>query len=334
MKEDAENMSRDLQKNAIERAKDLLGIKEDIESPELYKKLREYRNNIHPDRFQEEEQKKLAEEKFKEAQTLITEVFTYIQQEELSATPTDLINYKPFYDNVYFQENLDQSKQRIESLEHEVKSLREQNKILTEKLEEKVSRELLDEIKEIENHYKVSYENIKPIGAIILLTSLIAIMSKIEEVSNIIRKYSPFSDHTLNIGIFVVFSFLLLFLFKQLAESRLFSFVVNKYCSSRYTSNFMKYLSDRYDCEADDVKTFNEKDAYDFIAGNNSFLKRSLSFLGVRLLHSDTLDNIKKCFINNLLHKKLIEVAEAKNLDRQFKILRPSTRRRYPWNDD
>jgi hypothetical protein len=101
MKEGVENMSQDLQKNPIERAKDLLGIRDEIKSPELYKKLREYRNNIHPDRFQEDEQKKQAEEKFNEIQTLLAEVFAYIQREELGATPSDLIHYKPLYDNVY-----------------------------------------------------------------------------------------------------------------------------------------------------------------------------------------------------------------------------------------
>ena len=334
MKEENDNMSQELQKNPVERAKDLLNIKGEIKSHDIYKKLREYRNNIHPDRFQDEKQKSQAEEKFKEIQTLISELAAHVQQEELTATPSDLTVYKPFYDNVYFQQRLDQSQERIEQLELQLKFLREKNQSLSKELEAKVDKTLLQEMKEIEGNYKISYKNLKPIGAIFLLTSLVAIMSKIEEVSIFIGKYAPVSQHTIDVSLFIIFSFLLFLVVKQVVEYKLFSFSVSRHCSSKSTADFMEFLADRYNSEVEDIKTFSEKDAFDYIAGKSSRWKRGLAYLGVRLFHSDTCDNIKKYFINNLLHKKLIEVAEAKNLDRLFKILRPASRRRYSFEDD
>ena len=50
--------SKELIKNPIEKAKDILGAKGDIKSYEIYSKLRDYRNNLHHmNRFPDEKQK-------------------------------------------------------------------------------------------------------------------------------------------------------------------------------------------------------------------------------------------------------------------------------------
>lgn len=334
-------MSHELEKSTIERTKDTLSITGDIKSYDLYEKLREYRNNIHPDRFTDEKQKKHAEEKFKGIQSLLTELATHIQQENLSASSSELIVFKPLYDNVYYQQKIDQTELKVSALELELSEtkkllgeVKEENKQLSAKLEAKADEALIAEMKETEAIYRVSYRKLKPVGIILLLTGAIAVMSKIEEVSVFIRKYAPIAQGKIDIVLFVFFVLTCLLVVKQAIEYKVFGFFVNKHCSTRSVSKFMKFLCQRYEKSPEDIKAFTENDVFDYIAGAPSAWKRFLALFGVRLFHADTCDNLKKCFINNLLHKKLVRVAEAKDLDRLFNIVRPYSRRSFSIDDD
>ncbi|MEN6488192.1 MAG: hypothetical protein ABFD66_04805 [Smithella sp.] len=335
-------MSQELQKSTVERAKDALSITGDIKSYELYEKLREYRNNIHPDRFMDEKQKEHAEEKFKEIQSLLAELEVHFQQEKLSLSSSELVIFKPLYDNVYYQQKIDQSESKMSTLELELSETKkllgeakELNKQLSAKMEAKADDALIAEMKEIEGIYRVSYQKLRPVGIILLLTGAIAVMSKIEEVSVFIRKYAPIAQGNIDIVLFVFFVITCLLVTKQVIEYKVFGFFVNKHCSARSVSEFKKFLCQRYEKNPEDIKTFTENDVFDYIAGAPSAWKRFLAYFGIRLFHTDTCDNLKKCFINNLLHKKLVQVAEAKDLDRLFNIVRPySSRRRFSIDDD
>lgn len=326
-------MSQELQKSAVERAKDALSITGDVKSYELYEKLRDYRNNIHPDRFTDEKQKKHAEEKFKEIQALLAELAAHVQQETLFVTSSELAVCKPLYDNVYYQQKVDQDDERVAALERELKTAQEVNKHLSAQLEAKTDDTLLAEMKEIERIYRISYRKLKPVGIVLLLTGAMAVMSKIEEVSVFIRKYAPIAQGKIDVVLFGLFALTCVLIAKQVIEYKVFGFFVGKHCSARSAAKFMEFLCGRYGKNPDEVKTFTENDVFDYVAGEKSSWRRLLALFGIRLFHVDTCDNLKKCFINNLLHKKLIQVAEARNLDRLFKIVRPASRR-FSFGDD
>ena len=67
-------MSNELQRSLPERAKEFLQVEGERSLFELAELLRQYRNDTHPDRFQDQELKKQAEIRFKDAQALLDEL--------------------------------------------------------------------------------------------------------------------------------------------------------------------------------------------------------------------------------------------------------------------
>ena len=83
----SERMNKQLQVSIVQRVRQFLGVNEECSASELYSNLREYRNQMHPDRFTDDASKEHAETKFKESQKLLPELFRFVQDEALHRTP-------------------------------------------------------------------------------------------------------------------------------------------------------------------------------------------------------------------------------------------------------
>lgn len=90
-------MSTSIQKSILQRARDFLQTADTVSATELYTQLEQYRNEIYPDRFIDDETKKNVEQRFAEAQNLLTELFHFIQAEAGNKNPTEMVRYKPIY---------------------------------------------------------------------------------------------------------------------------------------------------------------------------------------------------------------------------------------------
>jgi hypothetical protein len=187
-------------------------------------------------------------------------------------------------------------------------------------LEEKKNVDLEKEGQELKLLYKPSPQSLASLGILFLLSVAFAAMTKIEEVYNLIKKYSPIREGYINTAIFAIFIFMLVVVIKQYIENRLLVRRTGEVCSPLFCRAFLEYVDSVKEREANRPRTFTESDALAFISGKNAWWKRALSFLGFRMFQVETYDKLKNYFINMLLNKKLINILHAKDLDRVFSI--------------
>ena len=321
-------MTTEIDKSIIQKVKEVLQIEDELSSIQLLKLLKDYRKRIHPDKFIEDEAKKAATEKFKNLGNTIEELNRYIENEKLHRGAKDLALYEPLYDNVTLQSQLDEALEKNGDLEAQVISLKEKNANLVMNLTKKENDALQKENQELKQLYKPSTQKLASLGILFLLSSLFTIMTKIEDVSFVIKKYSPFSETLLNNIIFSVFIFMLLLVVKQFIENKVISLKVSEVCSPKFSKEFWLYLDSVKCWEDDKTKDFSEEDIFSFIYGKSSKVKKILASIGLKLYQVETNDRIKNFFINTLLNKQLIEISLAKHLDRTFTI-KEGTRRYY-----
>ena len=313
-------MNTHIDKSIIQRTKDILQIDEELSSIELLKLTKNYRKRIHPDKFSEEKAAEEAGEKFKEIGSLIDELDRYIQNEKLQRSAQELALYAPLYDNVSLQGQLDDALEKVQTLEEEAADLTKKNAELEESLKIKKDDELEKENIELKNLYKPSGQKMASLGIMFLLSASFAVMTKIEEVSVVLKKYSPVPESMINNVIFSIFIFLLILVIKQLVENHFISKKSNEVCSPKFSKEFIEHLKETNEYEENKAITFSESNAFSFIYGKDNKFKKLLSILGFRLFNIDTSDKLKNYFINSLLNKKLIVITHAKDLDRNFAI--------------
>ena len=313
-------MNDKIDKSIIQEIRDILNLKEECSPSELYTLLVNYRNHLHPDKFIEESAKNTAEEKFKEAGKLLTELFKIIEIEKLNRNSTELTLFKPVYEQVYLLRELEVLKERNHELEDNISSFKYQVDTLNEKLDEQTEKKYIEHTKYLESLYKPSLREWTSITILFLLTIASEAMSKIEEVSLFIKRYSPLNETFINLILFIVFVLLIISTIKLYFESKIVKRKVKEMNSSKYAIDFMDYLKNKYPLEDERTIKFIENDAYNFICGNDTRIKRFFSLIGFKVYQIDTIDLLKNCFIDNLLRKKLIEISNAKLLDRTFSI--------------
>lgn len=313
-------MDKLLNKSVIQKVKDVLQIEDEFSSIELLKLLKEYRARVHPDKFSDEAASNEAEEKFKEISSIIEELNIYVQNEQLHRSASDLALFEPLYENVSLQDKLDESLEKITDLEEKIAHLSKSEKTLKEVVNKKQNDFLKKENTELNNLYKPSRSKIASLGIMFLMSAGFAIMLKVEEVSILLKKYSPVSEDIVNNLIFGIFCFILFIVIKQYFENKYFIMKVSEVCSPKFSMEFSSYLLKNKEYEEDKQKHFSESDVFLFIHGVDDKWKKCLSMLGFSLFTIDTSDKLKNFFINSLLNKKLIANSHAKGLDRVFII--------------
>lgn len=324
-------MKNQLDKSIIQKVKEILQIAEDLSSIELLKLLKDYRKRIHPDKFTEEDARKEANEKFKELGNTIDELNRYIDNEKLHRGAKELALFEPLYDNVSLQSKLDEAEEKIKKLDETVDSLKRINEELNKSLSRKQNEELEEENLTLKALYKPSNQKLASLGILFLLSSVFAVMTKVEEVSVVLKKYSPFPELYLNNAIFGIFILMLVLVIKQYVENKIVSLKVSEVCSPKFSKEFWSYLSSIKDWDEEKTKDFAEEDVFYFIHGKDSKIKKIFGILSFRLFQVETSDRLKNFVINTLLNKKLIEISLAKGLDRTFTI--KEGRRNYIYYD-
>lgn len=314
-------MVTDVDIGIIQKVKEAMGIDEELTAIELLGALKNYRKQSHPDKFAEENNKKIAEEKFKDLGELVVVLENYIEKQKLNLPATELLRQESLYDKVFLERKLDDALDKIKSLEDEIISLESKNNELHQAIERRRDELLENEVKELQELYKPSPNKIRSLGMAFLLTVSLAIMTKIESIYDVLKKYSPIQEHYLNSAIFILFVGMLLMVVKQWAESRLIIRRSEEVCSSLFCQQYLKHLSEKYEWEGRGPKLFTEADTFLFIQGGKSWWKRLLASSGFRVFQIGTYDKLKNLFINTLLNKKLIEIKNARNLDRVFIIV-------------
>lgn len=324
-------MNTEIDKSIIQKVKEVLQIEEELSSIQLLKLLKDYRNKMHPDKFTEKVARKEATEKFKDLGNTINELNRFIENEKLHRSAKDLALFEPLYDNVSLQSQLEEANDKIEELDRQLKDLKEQNSILNESLSKKQNDELEKKNLELKQLYKPSRQSLASLGILFLLSSTFTVMTKFEEVSLLIKKYSPLQENLLNRIIFGVFIFMLLLVVKQYIENKILSQKVSNVCSPSFSKKFWSYLGNIKEWEDNKTKDFSEEDIFSYIYGKKTIIKNILGKIGFKLFQVETIDRLKNFFISSLLNKQLIKISLARNLDRTFTI--KEGRRKYYYFD-
>ncbi len=304
----------------VQKVKDELQVSDDLIPTELYDLLHKYRSSQHPDKFMDEERKKEAEEKFKRLNSLLLELANFIEQEKQQKKPSEIIPYQKDYEIVKTKQQIINYEATISDLqfinrmnEGEIKTLKRQIlKLQGDKADEKTT----DLIK----HYKPSKRSLLSQGVTFLLTLTIGVLTKVEEVANILTKYFPFDPAYLNSIIFAVLVFIPVRFAKMYVEEGQIENTAKRIRTPLFINKFLNYLKNK---GAKD--TFTEMNVYDFLSSElapKTFLTRFLQVNIFVFYNETTIDSLKDIFIYNLLNKQLISISSAEQLDRKFKILK------------
>ena len=301
--------------NIIEKAKELLNISYDIPLSELYNQLWELRNTYHPDKFLSSEAKTKGEKSFKEIGALLNNLHKFIENEKLENDKTKIIPYDEKYEIIKLkQENLNND-QELNSLKVENDYLKTEIKNLENKINEIISKKAKEKEEELMLKYRSSKKSVISIGIIITLTALVSILTKIEEVTNIITKYSPINEDLLNIIMFIVFIITVIICI----EKYLVKNYINKLSNIIQTSPFTKKFLITLDGNQDYFSEFNVITYIRHELSPRSIFKKML-IRHFNILSIDTIDSLKDIFIYHLYEKSLIEFQDAHCLDRFFRI--------------
>ncbi|MCH8032218.1 MAG: hypothetical protein IH950_00490 [Bacteroidetes bacterium] len=321
-------MKKEKSESILQKTKELLDIEDDLSAPELYTKLREYRNHLHPDKYTDENVKKDAEEKFKEAQSLLDELYNYIEAEKFKRSSKEIVSYKPTYDFVFMQRESDINLKTISELKDKLESSEKFIGTLQQELERKNDLEFKSEVEYLEKLYKPTTQKWASVGLVFLLSSTLISMTKIEEVSNFIKRYSPIGEFYINTILFFVFIFLFLITIKQYIDHKIVERKIGEITSSKYSNQFMTFLNDKKSWRYQSPKAFTENDVFEFLSPNPHKYQKYFKWLQLKLFNTATQERLKSIFISNLLSKKLIDISSADSLDRSFIIKENSNN---PW---
>ncbi len=312
-------MSTKIQKSLAQRVKELLQTEEEHSLFELAELLRQYRNETHPDKFQGQELKNKAELRFKDAQSLLDELEKQLEVDRFNRKPSELAVYKPLYDVVQIQSELDKTKKELDDTKYELKSQRESNEDLKKQLQVKNDDSLTNEIEHLQSIYTPSTRKYASMGLAILLSGALGVMSQIEKVSAVLEKYCPFGKQHISTGLFICLVLFLAAMLRNMWEREYMKRKSEEVCSPKCAMEFMRYM-DTHTTSLHGAALFSEVDAFDFIAGDHQQLKRTIGFLGFQIFDRDTTNRLKDLFIHSLLNKRLIEFSKAQNLQRYFII--------------
>lgn len=303
----------------IQKVKEELSISEDLESTELYNLLHKYRSSQHPDKFVNDERKKVAEEKFKKLNTLLLELANYIEQEKQQKKPSDILPFQKDYEivktkqqSIEYEEIIKSLKLKIEVKEINIKELKKEIlKLRSEKVDEKTI--------ELIKLYKPTKRNLYSLGISFLLTIIAGVLIRVDDIAQIINKYSPLDQKVFNYIIFIILIFIPLRYLKMLFEESQIEKASKKIKTPLFISKFVKYLDNK-----DSKDSFTEMDVYDYLY-NSLYPKNIISRLflsGIFNLYNETtIDSLKDIFIFNLINRQLISISSANKLDRRFKII-------------
>lgn len=175
-------------------------------------------------------------------------------------------------------------------------------------------------MKELAKLYKPTSRNLLSFGVTFLLTLVLDILTRVEQVAQIISRYSPFDQRAINYGIFAILVYIPLRYLKMVIEENKIQGVARRIKTPLFIRKFIEYLENM------DIKeSFTEMNVYEFLSDQlvpkNKILKFMLSKI-IYLYGDATIDGLKDIFIFNLLNKELIEISDAERLDRKFKILK------------
>lgn len=317
-------MSISTDSEIIKRIKEFLGIDYDIMPSDLYEKLYQYRYKIHPDLFIDKDEKSDAEKRFKDCYNYLEELSDFLNKERM-INPKNLTVYDQ--DNELFlrrqeiienEKELEKYRNKVQYLESSNSDLSNKVKSLENELKTLRTNKISEKSDELISTYKPTSKNIKALGITIILSTLIVVLTQIEQVTGTIFKYSPVEKSILNYIVFTVFIFVMVLYLKKFIEHKRVEEFTKIIQSQKSINGFYEYLMD-----SEKDKEFSDYDVYQYIElklePQKSISKHIFSKI-IKVNKEETYEVLKEIFIYNLLIKGLVVHVGADNLNQMFKI--------------
>jgi hypothetical protein len=307
----------DLQISIIQEVKNFLDIK-DIEDPmELQKILYDYRNSVHPDKIQNEELKEDAEEQFKISNDLFQKLWRYIQEAKKLKKKSDLILYKNDYELLDIKQNLIMKDDKIKNLKDKIND--NMNEIADLKTQiDKLKKETLDEETDrLVALYKPSTGSLVTWGITFILSVLIVLLSKIDQIADILKSYPIFEQLLLNYLMWMTFAIITFWIIIKYFKKNIF---INLSYKVKGINFIKKYSTSQYADYWDikETKIFNG--IQDQLVPKNRFAKFFTTKI-FKIYDDNSLEVLKNIFIYNLINKGFLKIANTDKLDRIFKYV-------------
>lgn len=306
----------------LQKVKNELQLNEDLPSTDLYDLLHKHRSNNHPDKFTNDDTKKEAEEKFKEVNVLLKELQIFIEKEKLEKKPSELIIYQKDFELIKLKQEIISLENKNETLTYSNESKQREIERLIKAINKVRNEDLAEKTSDLIKLYKPNNKNLFSLGLSIVLTLIVGVLSKIEDVANIINKYSPFEPKTFKYIVFGILIFFILRYCKMIYEGGRIENSAKKIKTPFLINKFVNFL-----VEKGNDDNFTEMDVYDFLSKElvpKNFITKILFSKIFHLYSETTVDSMKDIFIYNLINRKLITISHADKLDRKFKIIKSS----------
>lgn len=300
-----------MEKNIIDKVKEELGVHGEYSGIELLRKLTQKRANSHPDKYQDNEQKEIQNEKLKYLNSLFEELKKYLneQQKNLPTTTKDSNTNQIYSDLLNAIGDISDLQDQIELLtiqnrckDYKIEELNSQINELKDKKYEDEKNNILSSLNEI---YKPSTT-----GQIVSgFSFLILITSQLKTVKDSLLNILENQELVIRI-IFLVFLMSIFYIAYK---------VVLKHCITYYqckllTPSRLKMLS--YFSSKKESIFFTEEDVERYVKSNICLYIKPLFILNKEIIYRQ----LSNYVIVNLHQKKLIKSMKPDGLIHIFEI--------------
>ncbi|MDE6159797.1 MAG: hypothetical protein K2F69_06930 [Bacteroidaceae bacterium] len=308
-----------IDKSIIQKVKDKLGVNTD-NVVELLKLLRIQKVSKHPDKFTDKIAKETAHEEFTLLSSLYSDLNSYIQQCQASATPilavnnSDIIEFNHIKDIDAKDVEIEHLKQENESLKFKLQQEKETNVELHGKIEE-LSKQ---RIKSIHDEIKAIYSPRKTWSGIGLAAILVSLTATFPVVKDFLNQIGATSDIAMAVIRFI--SFVTIFKWSR-------SWVVNKVVENiEYKILNNSSINGLFNIKTKNIKYSSSLEYYFYESDIVSCIDEQLARIFFRILMFGNYNKIVKILTEDIIiqldRKNLIKRTESDGLNKVFIVKR------------
>lgn len=308
-----------IDKSIIQKVKDKLGVNTD-NVIELLKLLRTQRTSKHPDKFTDKIAKETAHEEFTSLNNLYSELSSYIQQCQASATPilavdnSDVIEFNHIRDIDTKEVEIEHLKQENESLKFKLEQEKGTNDMLHGKIED-LSKQ---RIKSIHDEIKAIYSPRKTWSGIGLAAILVSLTATFPVVKDFLNQIGATSD--IAMSVIQVISFVTIFNWIR-------SWIVNKVVENiEYKILNNSSINGLFNIKNKTIKYSSSLEYYFYESDIVSCIDEQLTRKFFRILMFGNYNKIVKILTEDIIiqldRKNLIKRTESDGLNKVFIVKR------------
>jgi hypothetical protein len=295
-----------------ERILEVLNIEKDtsFSDDELCQMLKKKRAKFHPDKTQDSDLKEDFDKKFIEVDDLYKK-FTNVkvkenQLSEIVLISKDLDYFETKEENIKLEETVESLKKENIKKEKTISDLKNCIEIISKESILKERESLINSIKPQKKDY------FKPLGIIASLTLGLNLLTKFENISNILRESFRINANYILLSLFSIICVIYIY---NLIREHLIKNVSLSICTTKFVRDFGK---NRY-------SNFSESDVFNYISDKVKSKKGLVNWIYKRffcIYNDSTLETLKEIFILEQLNKKVIRFGEIYDLEQKYLIVR------------